>query len=801
MGTSKYNLEQLGWFNFEQLIRTLFRDLLGPGLSTFSGSVDQGRDATFNGRANLFPGKEKRWDGYWILQVKHRTYSSSGANATRRQLKQALVEEVEKITGKHNHPCDNYTFVTNCPLTATDKDEMSATITSAGPSIRNISVIGETDLDELLDGNPKVVSAFPQILGLSQLRELIEWGLHQRSLEFLQAAQSEIATFVATSPYLKAVDLLHKQHFCILSGPPKMGKTCTAYALAASFSALSFETWDLRTQQHFYDAYRNDVKQLFICDDVFGDISMHGSLRDDWTRGFMQLLRSLGQNHKLVWTAREYILQEAFSSSKLKEERPSLATTDKVTVAVDELSRLEKAMILYNHARLANLPENAREFLKSDMCIEIVDHDNYSPESIRQLCTGRLVSFVDASPEDTDEIRAKVDGFLSRPGEAWKTAYHAAPDGEKLLCIEVMASGGWIKLSELRQRYEKTRMSVENIHESFDTSFTNAIGTFLRKRSFFGEDEFVRFYHPSMRDLLVELIEQDKSIRVAYLKQLVLEEVPALFKQSTSVGQRGESSEHRIRIEEDQDIDLLRDHIKTTLLPRSSIEDILIVLTDLSAAIGQENCSKGYALRSSGEYTKVSWIILDNVVQHACSSEFWEENASYSYLPHWRSLFQTLRELLSITSIPVTPTYVLELIRRHKDDYSVHFWGLVKAAHSIVPTVVEQCIDMSLRESCRRRLFQQVENALNEAEGFDLESDYDDSQHWHDEYGDLPEICEDYASLFPNDPSINCVEKLSQLVFDFPRLEYEPDYDDDRSLLASSSQGIDNDILMIFSDL
>jgi len=99
MGTSKYNLEQLGWFNFEQLIRTLFRDLLGPGLSTFSGSVDQGRDATFNGRANLFPGKEKPWDGYWILQVKHRTYSSRGADATRRQLKQALAEEVEKITG------------------------------------------------------------------------------------------------------------------------------------------------------------------------------------------------------------------------------------------------------------------------------------------------------------------------------------------------------------------------------------------------------------------------------------------------------------------------------------------------------------------------------------------------------------------------------------------------------------------------------------------------------------------------------------------------------------------------------
>ncbi|MBW2165976.1 MAG: hypothetical protein JRG74_07745 [Deltaproteobacteria bacterium] len=52
MGTSKYNLEQLGWFNFEQLVRTLLRQVIGNGISTFSGSVDQGRDATFRGEAS-----------------------------------------------------------------------------------------------------------------------------------------------------------------------------------------------------------------------------------------------------------------------------------------------------------------------------------------------------------------------------------------------------------------------------------------------------------------------------------------------------------------------------------------------------------------------------------------------------------------------------------------------------------------------------------------------------------------------------------------------------------------------------
>ena len=116
-------------------------------------------------------------------------------------------------------------------------------------------MVAESDLDQLLDTHPKVVSAFPRLLGVSQLRELVQWGLHQRSLQFLLAAQGDIATFVATSRYLQAVDLLHKQHFCVLSGPPKMGKTCTACALATAFAGLSFEVWDLRSQRDFYDAY------------------------------------------------------------------------------------------------------------------------------------------------------------------------------------------------------------------------------------------------------------------------------------------------------------------------------------------------------------------------------------------------------------------------------------------------------------------------------------------------------------------------------------------------------------------
>ncbi len=797
---SKYNLEQLGWFNFEQLVRTLFRELVGSGLSTFSGSVDQGRDATFRGKASSFPSNTDQWGGAWIFQVKHRTYSSRGADQTRTELKSTLANEIETIKEKHHFKCDNYVFVTNCPLTARNKDEMTAHIENL-LSITHVAVLGESDLQELLDCNPRVVSAFPQILGVSQLRELVAWGLHQRSIEFLLAAQAEIATFVATTPYLNALDLLHKQHFCVLSGPPKMGKTCTGYALAASLSALTFEVYDLRSQRDFYDAFKGDAKQLFICDDVFGDISMHASMRDDWTRGFMRLLGSLGRDHKLVWTAREYILKEALASSRLREERPTLATTDKVTVAVDQLSRLERAMILYNHARVANLPDEVRKYLRSEACLQIVDHPNYSPESIRQLCTGRLVSLSKSMLGDSQTLSKKVGDFLAQPGEAWKSAYLAAPAGERLLCTEVMASGGAIQLTELQRRYETSLSSSPSAYQSFETSFANAQGTFLRRKPLVPGVDMVRFYHPSMRDLLTELIQSDKAIRVAYLKQLALKEISVLVKpHRTAVPVR--LFEHRILIDDQDDIDLLRDHLAGVLLPTGTLPDVLAVLTDLRSTLPESHAmSKARTLRSSGEYDKVLWMILDCVVPHACSKQFWQKNSEQAYIPSWRRLFEALRVLLPLVAFPSTPEYVPELLRRHKDDHSVDYWGLVSAAHQIVPTIVEQCVDIEERKQCRLRLAEMVDEAITESDDLDLEANYEDSQYWHDKYESIPDDCEDYADIFPDDDPIAKTDDLRDVFETFPRLDKEPDDDYDSSSTRLSSSESNASVLEIFSDL
>jgi hypothetical protein len=306
-----------------------------------------------------------------------------------------------------------------------------------------------------------------------------------------------------------------------------------------------------------------------------------------------------------------------------------------------------------------------------------------------------------------------------------------------------------------------------------------------------------------MRDLLSELIQTDRATRVAYLKQLALKELTAIAR-PIRASVPGGSEEHRIAITESSDIDLLQDHIKETLLPAAELSDAFTVLWDLFEALGQD---KDIAIpftrsaRESSNFGKVFWMVFDSVVPYLCSKQFWQKNSDIAAIVYWRRLFETLRALLPLASVPSTPEYVPELLRRLKSDSSVDYWGLVSAVHGIVPTVVEQCVDLRDREACRVHLAEVVEQAISETESLDLVNDYSDSQYWHDEYRLIRDDCDNYATLFPQDDEIPGVAELSRAIEDYPRLNDQPDEDHDYSSPRSTLASSDTDIQQIFSDL
>jgi len=297
---------------------------------------------------------------------------------------------------------------------------------------------------------------------------------------------------------------------------------------------------------------------------------------------------------------------------------------------------------------------------------------------------------------------------------------------------------------------------------------------------------------------MIEVFQADKIQKRNYLKQLQLKELPSIIKTKGN-GQKDDSSHHRIEIDTN-DLDLIKDHITHNLLPNALLSDVLSVLTEIITILGEDKIrAEKRRLRDSDNFPEILWITLDLVLTHACDESFWLNNIHEEYVPSWRRLLEKMRLLLPMHLSPIIPSFLSGLIRSLEDKKNVELWGLAVAAHLIAPTIVEQCLNFEDRLECREALVDRVREASDDAKSSDLESDYDDSNYWHDQYESLPDECRDYEYIFPEDEPIENLEDVEGILENFPRIEEEPDYDDIPP--SSSRTSASEDIKTIFSDL
>lgn len=192
----QYRIAEIGWYNFEKLVQTLLKVVIGPGVTSFGGSKDQGRDAAYEGSAP-FPTTEQKWSGKWIFQVKYIDLEGTGASEARTKLKSALRAEMHKILERHGHAVDNYLFITDVPLTSGSRADLEGIVRAAGLA-GNFRAIDGQEVCEFLTIHPEIRRTFPQLLGLADLHHLINTELYARSQAYLEQWQPRLAVFVQT---------------------------------------------------------------------------------------------------------------------------------------------------------------------------------------------------------------------------------------------------------------------------------------------------------------------------------------------------------------------------------------------------------------------------------------------------------------------------------------------------------------------------------------------------------------------------------------------------------------------------
>jgi hypothetical protein len=519
--TISYNLDSLGWMQFESLIQVLLKAELGMGLELWGGSADHGKDAFCAHELN-FPSRHTTNPGPFVFQVKF----IAGANASGSNFDSALMSAVKKEgaliknrieAGKWAQP-KQYAFVTNAPLNASHRkaiaDELQPLLDGCA-----ITAQGATDVCALLDLNIAAARSFPQILSLRNLFEILDQVVKneivQRTDAVLREAEGLSGVFVPTKAFDDAWDILEKHHFVVLEGPPEMGKTAIAWMIAAVMLAQKYQAVDCDKPEDFFSAYANDRDQIFIADDAFGTTEYDVNRGSEWGRQLHKVIPKLDKRHWLVWTSRMHILQQALQEMSLQGSASKFPDHKEVLVKANRIESNERALMLYRHARVANLDEGAKSIVRKH-AKGIVENQHFTPERIRRFVREALPELQLQTANgglDEKELESAVTEAIENPTERMRKSYRQLDEEQRSVLVAMLdceRSPAIEELDKATARFQEPRRPIQEeinlLKEGFlqDAAF-NTSYPWRSAQPTAGVD----WIHPSYRDLVIEELERD----------------------------------------------------------------------------------------------------------------------------------------------------------------------------------------------------------------------------------------------------------------------------------------------------
>jgi hypothetical protein len=562
-----YALDRLGWLHFEQLCAALLELEGGVAPLAWAGGADRCR-SVLSGTPLGPPLVTAATPEPVLIQCAW----------LRDDTPDGLIGAVARLIAER--PDDlalarSLVVLTNGRRSA----KLATTIKRSLPDQRvKVRVLGRTAIGKRLDARAELRRAMPSALGVRDLSELIAPEVAARS-SLDRAAASKLATvFMPTRAYRRALGVLDRHRFAVLTGPPEMGKTAIARTIALAQLTDGWEAHECTRPDDIWGAFDASRAQVFIADDAFGSTEYRPDAAERWAREMERILRTLDDRHWLIWTSRPAPLRAGLGRLHRERGAERFPSPGEVLVDASKLDVAEKTLILFRHAKAAELPPETRAWLKHAGA-EIVAHPHFTPERIR-----RFVARLAVIPAQAITVPGIVRRELTDPTDAMTASFSSLGAEHRDLLIAMLDTPpGPVSERDLTD-------ALRRHHDGALPQAPAALVDRLTDHFLRSAGTRVEWVHPSWRDLVIDHLAEDAMARAHFLSGCSPHGV--LLALSLGGGDRG-SRELPLLIS-DPDWDALTDRIYE-LAPELDTRELYALLDSIGSAVALRDERSGEA--------------------------------------------------------------------------------------------------------------------------------------------------------------------------------------------------------------